>query len=49
MGDVVLEIFVNVCDVLSVVFIEWICYASRDRKLSAELRAAGKGSGVAHG
>ena len=49
MGDVVLEICVNMCDVLSVIFIDWICYAGRDTKLSAELRAAGKDSGVAHG
>jgi hypothetical protein len=42
MGEVVLEICVNVCDVLSVICIDWICYAGRDRKLSAELRAAGR-------
>jgi hypothetical protein len=48
MGDVV-EICGIVCDVAFSSFIDWICYANRDKKLSAELRAARKGSGVAHG
>ncbi len=46
MGDVVLEIL---CDVVFSSFIDWVCYATRDKKASAELRGTRKGSGVAHG